>query len=84
MESRLPREVVDTITGFVPRDSERSTPTGVIIREAIEQIKKEVIRESFLQVLSDNPEFIKVEDFTPGTYRVRVEIDMVVPVGGDT
>jgi hypothetical protein len=79
MESRLPPEVIESINGYLPRDRDRSSPTGVIMKEAIKQAEPEIVAELMAESLRHNLHLIQVDDSTPGAYRVRIDMDVFAP-----
>jgi hypothetical protein len=78
MESRLPPEVVECINGYLPRDRDGSSPTGVIMKQAIKQAEREIVAELMADSLRHNLQLIQVDDSVPGAYRVRIDIDVFV------
>ena len=64
-------------------DSSKGSPTVARIKETIKRAERRAVQKMVVEALNRNLEAVRVEEFTPGFFRVRLELDLTVSLGHD-
>ena len=64
-------------------DSSKGSPTVARIKETIKRAERTAVQKMVVEALNRNLEAIRVEEFKPGCFRVRFELDVTVSLEHD-